>query len=46
MARCAKETSRVERTRTPTPVGEIHSTSRVSVPARMSSMRSCTRSSP
>ena len=40
------DTSRVERTRTTLPAGERHSTSRSSVPARMSSTRRCESSSP
>ena len=40
-ARWLSETSRTEVTRTRSPAGELHSTSRVSVPARMSSRRTC-----
>jgi hypothetical protein len=44
--RCVNETSRRERTRTAPPVGDSHSTSRVSIPVRKSSRRSCRRSTP
>ena len=44
--RCVKETRRVVFTRTAPPVGERHSTTRVSTPARQSSRRSWRSSSP
>ena len=46
IARWAKETKRTLRTRTGCPVGVIHSTSRVRVPARRSSVLTCFSSWP
>jgi len=45
-ARCDSDTSRVERTFTRRPAGELQSRVRVSVPARMSSTRSWSCRSP
>ena len=44
--RCVNETIRVDETLTRRPVGETHSASRRSTPARRSSTRSCLRNSP